>query len=219
MNGSFCPRYDPGDRLWPPYDPDDFIDLGEWEELRDWDRKRYDRHLHDELTPPPIREVITAEDTEWGDEADIGTWFECTPWDDPLRFPPRISHTLVLHRDTKRFRPERVVESWSPAGLVSAEVLKDRDAEDGLVGLLAREGGAKARARLVTESIALREPDEDIRLLMELRRGAPLFFVWRIYHGEDFEPVLVQQLAIRTDWVFSRERDLQGEGRPDRRDR
>lgn len=208
MNEPFYPRYDAGDRLWGPYDPDDFIDLAEWEELRDWDTERYDRHPHDKLTPPPIRDVIVAEETEWGAEVDIGTWFECTPWDDPLRLPHGIAHTRVLYRDTKRFRPQRLVESWAPAGLISADVLKEQDSEDALIDLLARECGAKA-SRSVSESIALREPDEDIRLLMELRRGAPLFFAWRIYDDEDFEPLLMQQLAIRTDWVFSHERELE----------
>ncbi|MGH2749733.1 MAG: hypothetical protein ACRDK3_02475 [Actinomycetota bacterium] len=208
MNGFSCPRHDPADRLWPPHDPEDFIDLAEWEQLIDRDTERYDRHLQDNLTTPPIREVILAEETEFGREVDIGTWFECTPWDDPLQLPHRISHTRILHRDKRHFRPERLVESWVPAGLVRADVLKEQDCEDALLGLLARKCGVKV-SRSVGESIALREPDEDIRLLMELRRGAPLFFVWRIYDDEDFEPLLMQQLAIRTGWVFSHDRELE----------
>jgi len=154
--------------------------------------------------------VLVAEEIPWGAKVEVGTWFEGTPWDDPLRFPNRISYARVLHRDISRRRPVRVVESWSPAGLASPELLMEYD-DEAVVSLLAREGGEKARARSVSESIALRKPDEDIRALMGPGPRTPVFFVWRIYYNEDCEPVLVQQLAIRSDRVLSHERDLQWE--------
>jgi hypothetical protein len=203
-------RHDPDDPAWPPPDPDDFVgDLKEWDELSEAEKEEYDRRAHSIICDPPIREVLVAEEIQWGAKVEVGTWFEGTSWDD-LRFPDRISYARVLHRDIRRHRPVRVVDSWSPARLASPELLKEYDGE-AVASLLAREGGEKARARSVSESIALRKPDEDIRVLMELGPRTRIFFVWRIYYNEDCEPVLVQQLAIRSDRVLSHERDLQWE--------
>jgi hypothetical protein len=202
-------RHDPDDPAWPPRDPDDFVgDLKEWDELSEAEKEEYDRRAHSIICDPPIREVLIAEEREWGAKVEVGTWLEGTPWDDPLRFPNRILYARVLHRDIRRHKPVRVVESWSPAGLTSPELLKEYD-DEAAASLLAREGGEKARARSVSESVALRKPDEDIRVLMELGPCTRVFFVWRIYYNEDCEPVLVQQLAIRSDRVLSHERDLQ----------
>ncbi|MGH2749832.1 MAG: UTRA domain-containing protein [Actinomycetota bacterium] len=203
------PRHDPDDPAWPPRNPDDLVDdLREWDDLSEAEQEEIDRQCLSIICNPPIREVLVAEETEWDTKVEIGTWFEGTPWDDPMRFPDRISHARVLHRDIKRHKPVRVVDSWSPAGLATPELLKEYD-DEVVLALLAREGGEKAEARSISESIALRRPDEDIRALMELGPRTPAFLMWRIYYNDDCEPVLVQQLAIRSDRVLSHERDLQ----------
>ncbi|MPZ70590.1 MAG: hypothetical protein GEU71_13840, partial [Actinobacteria bacterium] len=66
-------RHDPDDRAWPPRDPDDFVnDLREWEELSDSEKEEYDRCVANIICDPPLREVLVAEENEWGTRVEIG---------------------------------------------------------------------------------------------------------------------------------------------------
>lgn len=121
-------------------------------------------------------ELLLAEEVCWSNAHHVDVLFKEGPRAHPGR---AFSHTRIRYRD-KSHNPWQIVDSWAPSILMPLHVLSRGDAMDALVWLQENEG-MEATPHHATESVTLRIPGEEERLLLELSGGIEVFLLSRLY--------------------------------------
>ncbi len=152
----------------------------------------------------PEREVLVCEQFHHlDDEHDIGlglqfmnnyridaTWF---------------AHVRLLYRD-ENHQPAQIHDLWAPASAIPLDVLRDRHPHE-VVDWFADQGQHLEPWR-ATESVLVRPPSEDDRLLLHLDRDVPVLRCGSHYVTRDDELLLVHASLLTTDRLLLYERHI-----------
>lgn len=142
----------------------------------------------------PDHELLLAEEVVWSNADHADALFKDNPRAQPVR---SFSHTRIRHRDDCH-NPWQIVDCWVPSVLMPLDALAGGEAIDALAWLEAHNG-REASPHHATESVILRIPGEEERLLLELNLGIEVFLLSRVYFTEQHEPLLLRETFLTTD--------------------
>jgi hypothetical protein len=150
----------------------------------------------------PEREVLVCEQFHHlDDEHEIGLQFKNNYSIDATWF----AHVRLLYRD-ENHQPSQLNDLWTPASAIPLDVLRDCHPGE-VVDWFATQGQGFEPWR-ATESVFVRPPSEDDRLLLHLDRNAPVLRCCSHYFTRDDELLLVHASLLTTDHLLGYQRHI-----------
>ncbi|MPZ15540.1 MAG: hypothetical protein GEU73_14160 [Chloroflexi bacterium] len=140
----------------------------------------------------PDSEVLRAEDVSWSNVPQVDALFK-----DRIQPVRSFSHTRIRYRD-ECHNPCQIVDCWVPSILMPLDALRRGDALDALAWL-EKSNSREAIPHHAAESVTLRIPGEEDRLLLELNLGIEVFLLSRLYYSEAHEPLMLRETLLTTD--------------------